>query len=121
MGFTSNVHCMADFKYNEYRKKSRSSAPNKIRPLSTLLDHARAELDQAWLSAHIQLYEKKSFSHYKRLKSLSRVERKPWKVVCLGLGSPSSSQIARTQLVFLLDLCDALSIVSTASLATNKR
>lgn len=32
-------------------------------------------------------------------------------VICLGLGSPSSSQNARVQLAFLLEICDHLLIV----------
>ena len=34
-------------------------------------------------------------------------------VICLGLGSPSSSQNARIQLAFLLEICDHLLIVRT--------
>jgi len=33
------------------------------------------------------------------------------KVLCLGLGSPSSSQIARVQLAFLTEVCERLKLV----------
>lgn len=40
----------------------------------------------------------------------------PPRILCLGLGSPSSARDARSQLAFLLELCDAISIVCPFSL-----
>lgn len=40
----------------------------------------------------------------------------PRRIICLGLGSPSSSRDARAQLAFLLELCDSIFIVCSLSL-----
>lgn len=50
------------------------------------------------------------------ISSLFSHSTNPLRILCLGLGSPSSARDARSQLAFLLELCDDIRIVCSLSL-----
>ncbi|KAJ7040970.1 SRR1-domain-containing protein [Mycena alexandri] len=94
------------FKYSDFQpvvsRKKRKNKPQLERPsLLTLVQRAREELSQdAWNSRCQQILQDHLTAH-----SLS-----PSKILCLGLGSPSSSSNSRAQLGFLLEICKSTGI-----------
>ncbi|KZT26499.1 SRR1-domain-containing protein [Neolentinus lepideus HHB14362 ss-1] len=86
------------------RRKRKGKTTQQHRPAERLLQQCLQELrDGNWVRECKQLV-RDAFSQvgWTRIESVQ--------ILCLGLGSPSSSQNAAAQLAFLLDLCDDLSI-----------
>ncbi|KAJ7090038.1 SRR1-domain-containing protein [Mycena crocata] len=96
----------ASFKYDDFKPVvSRKKRKNKVQlerpPLLTLVQRAREDLAKDdWNSQCQQILRKHMTAH-----SLSCSQ-----VLCLGLGSPSSSPNSRAQLGFLLEICEAMGI-----------
>ncbi|KAJ7470593.1 SRR1-domain-containing protein [Mycena latifolia] len=94
------------FKYSDFKpvvpRKKRKNKVQLERPsLVTLAHQAREELAKDdWSSRCQQLLREHLTAH-----SLS-----PSQVLCLGLGSPSSSANSRAQLGFLLEICESIGI-----------
>ncbi|KAJ7779184.1 SRR1-domain-containing protein, partial [Mycena metata] len=94
------------FKYSDFQpvvsRKKRKNKTQLERPsLFTLIQRAREELGQDdWNSQCQQILQDHLTAH-----SLS-----PSKILCLGLGSPSSSSNSRAQLGFLLEICKSTGI-----------
>ncbi|KAF5387126.1 hypothetical protein D9615_001843 [Tricholomella constricta] len=85
------------------RKKRRNRAIKKREPLVTVLQRLHEELGQDdWLPQCQQILVESLASAALAQTSLE--------VLCLGLGSPSTSPNARVQLAFLLAICDSLNI-----------
>ncbi|KAG7092409.1 hypothetical protein E1B28_008766 [Marasmius oreades] len=93
---SSNIDSETSIQYAEFsppvlRKKRKGVRPS----LSTLVDQCRKSLKESeW---------------YKQCEEIlleSIPFDRPFEIICLGLGSPSSSAISRVQYCFLLNLCD---------------
>ncbi|TCD62302.1 hypothetical protein EIP91_007098, partial [Steccherinum ochraceum] len=83
-------------------RKNRKNRTGNVRiPPEVALDCTRQELRAGdWLQE----------CHDLLLESLQLLRASSPEVLCLGLGSPSSSRDARAQLVFLLEICDKISL-----------
>ncbi|KAJ7098080.1 SRR1-domain-containing protein [Mycena belliarum] len=91
----------SDFKPVLSRKKRKNKAKVEPPPLITLVEQAREELAKDdWNSGCQQILREHLTVH-----SLFPVQ-----VLCLGLGSPSSSPNSRFQLGFLLEICKSMHI-----------
>ncbi|KAJ7149133.1 SRR1-domain-containing protein [Mycena filopes] len=96
----------AGFKYSDFqpvisRKKRKNKRKVEQAPLLTLVERARAELAQDDWNPRCQQLLKDHLN----VNSLS-----PSQIICLGLGSPSSSPNSRAQLAFLLEICKSTGI-----------
>jgi len=83
-------------------RKNRKHRTGNIRiPPEVALERTKQELISSdWLSECQDLL----------LETLQLLSASSSEVLCLGLGSPSSSRDARAQLVFLLDICEKISL-----------
>ncbi|KAJ7109211.1 SRR1-domain-containing protein [Mycena epipterygia] len=94
------------FKYSGFkpvvpRKKRKNKVQIERTSLSTLIQRAREELAKdGWNSRCQQLLQDHLTAH-----SVSCSQ-----ILCLGLGSPSSSPNSRAQLAFLLEICESMDI-----------
>ncbi|RDB24040.1 SRR1-like protein [Hypsizygus marmoreus] len=96
----------ASFSYSDFKpansRKKRRNRNTKDRPsFLAVIQRLREELGQGdWLTQCQQLL----------VESLGKAFLSSPDVLCLGLGSPTSSLNARVQLAFLLEICDHLNI-----------
>ncbi|KAF8626253.1 hypothetical protein AX15_004931 [Amanita polypyramis BW_CC] len=91
----------ADFVLVKSRKSRKNKAKFEGNPPAALLQGLQLELGtDEWFAQCKQIIDE----------SLGDLKIPFATVICLGLGSPSSSQNARVQLAFLLEICDHLSI-----------
>ncbi|KAJ7738512.1 SRR1-domain-containing protein [Mycena maculata] len=94
------------FKYSDFKpvvpRKKRKNKQQLERPsLRTLVERAREEIAKHdWNARCQQLFQDHLTAH-----SLTSSQ-----ILCLGLGSPSSSPNSRAQLAFLLEICKAMGI-----------
>ncbi|KAJ7219120.1 SRR1-domain-containing protein [Mycena pura] len=94
------------FKYSAFtpvlsRKKRKNKTQLERPPLLTLVQRAAQELSKDdWISRCLCLLQ----DH------LATRSSAPSKILCLGLGSPSSSPNSRAQLALLLEICKATAI-----------
>ncbi|KAJ8078722.1 sensitivity to red-light reduced protein [Marasmius tenuissimus] len=97
----------SSFQYDEFSapvsRKKRKGRQQARAPLSTLIEQCREDLQKNdWFSRCEEII----------LSSIPFDTKEPFSLVCLGLGSPSSSPISRAQFAFLLYLCDSLHLTT---------
>ncbi|KIM49464.1 hypothetical protein M413DRAFT_108941 [Hebeloma cylindrosporum] len=102
----SSTFMYSDFTTVKSRKKRKNKYP-KAPPTSDLLAAAREEIRHSeWFAQCSQIIE----NAWKTFSAVDASTSRTPKVLCLGLGSPSSSQIARVQLAFLAETCKRLNV-----------
>ncbi|KAL0580242.1 translation machinery-associated protein 20 [Marasmius crinis-equi] len=89
-------------------RKKRKGKQQPRPPLSTLVEQCRKELQENdWYKQCEEII----------LKSIRFDMKEPPRIVCLGLGSPSSSSISRAQYAFLLNLAESVCLSTPSRLS----
>lgn len=84
------------------RKNRRGDGRHEPPLLIDLVDRCKADIEsEGWITTCLGLIQD----------ALQKTDRPCPDVLCLGLGSPSSSRVARAQLAFLISSCTILEIV----------